>query len=116
PVLLIGAGDAAETFIREMARDRDGAFEVLGAIDEKGTRTGRRIHGVPVLGQLDDMPEIFQRLAKRDRKPQRVILTEPLERDELDYVLELAERQGATVARLPRLTDFSGSVEERLQI
>src|SRR3546814_321456 len=116
PVLLIGAGDAAETFIREMARDRDGAFEVLGAIDEKGTRIGRHIHGVSVLGQLDDMPEVFRRLAKRGRKPQRVILTKPLERDELDYVLELADSHGATVARLPRLTDFSGSLEERLQI
>ncbi|MGF1628855.1 MAG: nucleoside-diphosphate sugar epimerase/dehydratase [Kiloniellaceae bacterium] len=116
PVLLIGAGDAAETFIREMARDRDGAFEVLGAIDEKGTRIGRHIHGVPVVGELDDMPEVFRRLAKRERKPQRVILTKPLERHELDYVLELAESHGATVARLPRLTDFSGGIEERLQI
>lgn len=116
PVLLIGAGDAAETFIREMARDRDGPFEVLGVIDEKGTRIGRHIHGVPVFGQLDDLPEVFRRLAKRERKPQRIILTKPLERDELDTVLELADSQGATVARLPRLTDFSGGVEERLQI
>lgn len=116
PVLLVGAGDTAETFIREMGRDRDGAFEVLGAIDEKGTRIGRHIHGVPVFGRLDDMPEVLLRLARRDRKPQRVILTKPLERDELDYVLELADSHGATVARLPRLTDFSGSVEERLQI
>src|SRR3546814_11437549 len=38
PVLLIGAGDAAETFIREMPRDRDGAFEGLGDIHEKGDR------------------------------------------------------------------------------
>src|SRR3546814_9682462 len=116
PGLLIGAGDAAETFIREMARDHDGAFEVLGAIDEKGTRIGRHIHGVRVLGQLEDLPEVFRRLATRERKPQRVILTKPLERDELDYVLELADSHGATVARLPRLTDFSGSLEERLQI
>jgi len=116
PVLLVGAGDAAETFIREMARDRDGAFEVLGVIDEKGTRIGRHIHGVPVYGQLHDLPEVFTRLARRERKPQRLILTKPLERDEVDYVLELADRQGATVARLPRLTDFSGGVEERLQI
>ncbi|HMA15497.1 MAG TPA: nucleoside-diphosphate sugar epimerase/dehydratase [Kiloniellaceae bacterium] len=116
PVLLVGAGDAAETFIREMARDRDGPFEVLGVIDEKGTRIGRHIHGVPVFGQLDDLPEVFRRLARRERKPQRVILTKPLERDELDYVLELADSHGATVARLPRLTDFSGGVEERLQI
>src|SRR3546814_6585337 len=62
------------------------------------------------------MPEVFRRLAKRGRKPQRVILTKPLERDELDYVLELADSHGATVARLSRLTDFSGSLEERLQI
>src|SRR3546814_8324777 len=62
------------------------------------------------------MPEVFRRLAKRGRKPQRVILTKPLERDERDYVLELADSHGATVARLPRLTDFSGSLEERLQI
>src|SRR3546814_17520459 len=62
------------------------------------------------------MPEVFRRLAKRGRKPQRVILTKPLERDELDYVLELADSHGATVARLPRLPDFSGSLEERLQI
>ncbi|MEO3427920.1 nucleoside-diphosphate sugar epimerase/dehydratase [Pelagibius sp. CAU 1746] len=116
PVLLVGAGDAAETFIREMARDRDGPFEVLGTIDEKGTRIGRKIHGVPVLGQLSDLPEVFQHLAKRQRKPQRVILTKPLERDEVDFVLETADGQGATVARLPRLTDFSGGVEERLQI
>ncbi len=116
PVLLVGAGDAAETFIREMARDRDGAFEVLGVIDEKGTRIGRHIHGVPVFGRLHDLPEVFQRLVKRERRPQRLIVTKPLERDEIDYLLELADRHGATVARLPRLTDFSGGVEERLQI
>ena len=116
PVLLVGAGDAAETFIREMARDRDGAFEVLGVIDEKGTRIGRKIHGVPVFGDLHDLPGLFQRLSKRERKPQRLVLTKPLERDEVDYVLEFADNQGATVARLPRLTDFSGGLEERLQI
>jgi len=116
PVLLVGAGDAAETFIREMGRDRDGAFEVLGVIDEKGTRIGRHIHGVPVFGHLHDLPEVFQRLARRARKPQRLIVTKPLEREEVDYLLELADRHGATVARLPRLTDFSGGVEERLQI
>ena len=116
PVLLVGAGDATETFIREMARDRDSAFEVLGVIDEKGTRIGRHIHGVPVFGHLQDLPAVIQRLAKRDRKPQRLIVTKPLEREEVDYLLELADRHGATVARLPRLTDFSGGVEERLQI
>ncbi|NIA71027.1 polysaccharide biosynthesis protein [Pelagibius litoralis] len=116
PVLLIGAGDAAETFIREMARDRDGPFEVLGVIDEKGMRTGRHIHGVRIFGTLDDLPDVVARLAKRERKPQRLILTKPLTRDELEALLHYADTQGATVARLPRLTDFSGGVEDRLHI
>ncbi len=116
PVLLVGASDAAETFIREMARDRDGPFEVLGVIDEKGTRTGRSIHGVKVLGDLDDLPAVFRTLARRERKPQRVILTKPLTRDEVETVLGCADDEGATVARLPRLTDFSGGVEDRLHI
>ncbi|WP_420345811.1 polysaccharide biosynthesis protein [Pelagibius sp.] len=116
PVLLVGAGDAAETFIREMARDRDGPFEVLGVIDEKGTRTGRNIHSVKVLGDLDDLPSVFHRLARRERKPQRLILTKPLTREEVETVLGYADDEGATVARLPRLTDFSGGVEDRLHI
>jgi FlaA1/EpsC-like NDP-sugar epimerase len=116
PVLLIGSGDAAETFIREMGRDRHSAFEVLGAMDEKGTRSGRNIHGVPIYGDLEALPEVFAKLAKRSRKPQRIVLTKPLEREEVDFVLAFADAQGATVARLPRLTDFSGGIEERLQI
>ena len=116
PVLLIGAGDAAETFIREMARDRNGPFEVQGVIDEKGTRIGRRIHGVRVLGELEDLPDIVRRVTHRDRKPQRFIMTKPLARDEVETVLAYADAEGATVARLPRLTDFSGGIEDRLQI
>ncbi len=116
PVLLVGAGDAAETFIREMARDRNGSFEVLGVIDEKGTRTGRHIHGVRVYGGLDDLPEVVRRLARRERKPQRLILTKPLTREEVETLLDYADKEGATVARLPRLTDFSGGIEDRLHI
>jgi len=50
PVLLVGAGDAAELFIREMARDRTAPFQVAGILDMDGRRVGQRIHGVPVLG------------------------------------------------------------------
>ena len=37
PVLLIGAGDEADLFIREMAR-RVGSYRAVGIIDEKGRR------------------------------------------------------------------------------
>src|SRR3546814_9372059 len=62
------------------------------------------------------MPGVCGRRAKRGRKPKGGSLTQQLERDEVGYVGELADSHGAAVARLSRLTAFSGSLEERLQI
>ncbi len=117
PVLLIGAGDAAEVFIREMARDRHGAYEVLGVVDEKGTRVGRRIHDVPVLGSLEALTEVLHKLSRRDRMPQRLVLTKRLNRQAMQKLLDVADAAGATVARLPRMTAFAeGDAENKLEI
>ncbi len=81
PVLLVGAGDAAETFIREMARDAGAPFEVVGLIDPSGRSTGQRIRGVPVLGDLAGAPAALARLRRGGRAPQRLIVAqEPLGR------------------------------------
>ena len=65
PVLLVGAGDAAETFIREIARERIATYRIVGVLDEKGSRVGRHIHNVPVLGTPDNLPEVIRQLAKK---------------------------------------------------
>jgi O-antigen biosynthesis protein WbqV len=115
PVLLIGVGDAAEVFIREMARDRDAPYEVIGVVDEKGTRVGRRIHGVPILGHVDDLLGILERLTGRGRRPQRFILTKRPTREAFERILDLADARGMTIARLPRLTEFRSGEAERFE-
>ncbi|MHA1152659.1 MAG: polysaccharide biosynthesis protein [Alphaproteobacteria bacterium] len=115
PVLLIGVGDAAEVFVREMARDRDAPYEVLGLVDEKGTRVGRRIHGVPVIGHLNDLDSLLSEVARKGRQPQRLILTKRPTRDELEQILDLAHARGMTIAHLPRLTEFQSGEAERLE-
>jgi len=106
PVLLIGVGDAAEVFIREMGRDAAAAYEVLGLIDVGDQRVGREVRGVPVLGDLQGLPQVLESLATRGRQAQRLILTKRLERDQMQALLDLAEARGMTIARLPRLTEF----------
>lgn len=115
PVLLIGVGDRAEVFIREMARDRDGPYEVLGIVDEKGTRVGRRIHGISVLGHLNDLERVVDAVGARNRPPQKIIVTKRLERDDLARILEIADGRGIAIARLRRLTEFR-SGEDRLKL
>lgn len=102
PVLLIGAGDEAELFIREQARDRRAPYKVVGVIDEKGRRVGREIHGVAVLGALVDVEKIIEQT-----RPRRLILTkERLGGEEVRALLAITEGLGLTLARLPRLSEL----------
>lgn len=116
PVLLIGAGDSAEVFIRELARNHDAPYRVLGVIDEKGTRIGRRMHGVPILGHLDDLPNILADLTRRERVPQRLVLTKVLERDDMEQLLDLVDANGMTLARIPKLTELQSGDEPTVEL
>ena len=106
PVLLVGAGDAAELFIREMARDRTAPFQVAGILDMDGRRVGQRIHGVPVLGGIASGQRVIDDLRRRERPPQRLIVTRETAPPQLRRLLDLAEANGMTLARLPRLAEL----------
>lgn len=107
PVLLIGAGDDAETFIRAMARHHHRTYRIVGVVDEKGHRTGRYIHTVKVLGSLDEIDAVLARLQRRNSLPRRLIVTKQhLPRPTMRRLLDLAEANGMALSRLPALTDF----------
>lgn len=107
PVLLLGAGDEAELFIRAMARGEGAEYQVVGIVSLSGTRIGRAIHGIEVLGTAEELPILAERLTQRGLKPQRLILTkDDLKPEDLRQLLESAEQLGMALARLPRLTEF----------
>lgn len=103
-VLLIGSGDEAESFIRALASDPHPSFRVIGLIDEKERRVGLLIHGIPVLGGVDDLETVVERLARRDRQPERLILTKGRDRIDGEMVrrlVDIADRLGLAVSRMP---------------
>jgi O-antigen biosynthesis protein WbqV len=112
-VLLVGAGDAAELFIRATNRNPASAYHAVGLVDEKGSRIGRNIHGVHVLGDIAGIPLVVERLGRQGQRPQRLILTkEKIDGAVVRSLLECAESLGITLARLPRLTDFRDNVDD----
>jgi FlaA1/EpsC-like NDP-sugar epimerase len=116
PVLLLGAGDGAELFIRAMQHEPTAHYRVVGIVDEKGTRVGRDIHGVPVLGTPTELAAITERCARRGRRPQRLIVTkENLEASLLRNLLERADALGLTLARAPRMTDLKAALSDGLE-
>jgi O-antigen biosynthesis protein WbqV len=117
PVLLIGASDGAELFISEMRRDRHANYEAVGIVGLNNTRVGRSIHRVPVLGTLDALPTIIERLTEQDRRPQRLILTQPnIEGAVVRQLLDQAAALGLPLARMPRVTELQSGVTDELQI
>lgn len=117
PVLLVGAGDEAEAFIRDIARQPGAAYRIVGILDEKGRRVGRQIRNVPVLGMPDELPAVMRRLALRAERPQRMIVTKRgLDPAFMRHLLDLAETHGMAMARLPRLTEFQSGIGDGIEV
>lgn len=57
-ILLIGAGNAGEKILREMNENPSLNYHVVGFIDDNPNKRGRSIHGIPVLGRVNELKEI----------------------------------------------------------
>ena len=57
-VILIGAGSAAQTIIREIRRP-DSRYMAVGCLDDDRSKLGIRIDNARVLGTVDQLPEVL---------------------------------------------------------
>ena len=111
PVLLVGAADGAEMFVRAIARNPAIAYQIVGIVGEKSGRVGRNIHGIQVLGTIDDLVTIHRKLSLADKAPQRIIITkEDIDKSSMQKLITNADTLGVSLSRMPRLTDFQGNV------
>ena len=60
--LIVGAGDAGEMLVREIERNSGLKYKVVGFVDDDPKKHGRRIHGVEVLGTIDQLPHLVPHL------------------------------------------------------
>jgi O-antigen biosynthesis protein WbqV len=103
--LLVGTGEGAELFLSALARERPARFAVLGLLALSARETGRRIHGLPILGSLDQAELVLERLANEGALPGLIILASAeIEGPALQTLLAAAEARGLRVARAPSPT------------
>ncbi len=55
PVLVFGAGDAAVSLLKELARSLE--WQPVGLLDDSPDKRGRLLHGVKVLGSFETVPQ-----------------------------------------------------------
>jgi FlaA1/EpsC-like NDP-sugar epimerase len=62
-ILLVGCNDSAEMAVREMKSSRENAYEPVGFVDDDARKKGLTIHGLPILGNIEELPEIIRKKA-----------------------------------------------------
>jgi O-antigen biosynthesis protein WbqV len=116
-VLLVGAGDGAELFIRALRRSEDSNYRAVGIVSDRPDRIGKQIHGIEVIGPASDIAGTVKKLKAAGVRPQRLVLT----KDDMDgarvrSLLDQADALGLTMARLPSLTDFKSGVSDKVEV
>ncbi len=103
PVMILGAGDAAVSLLKELLRSRD--WRVLGLLDDDPNKRHRLIHGVRVMGALEDLPRIARTL-----KIKHVIIAMPsVAYQKRRQIIEVCNRARVTVLTVPKFSELTAS-------
>ena len=101
PVLVAGAGSAADFLLRELARNPSG-LRVVGLLDDNTSKLGRFIQGVPVIGSLDEVAIWAKKMNVDD-----VILALPSAAHEIrKRITQLCTDGAIKVSTVPSLEDL----------
>ncbi|MFP4498953.1 MAG: polysaccharide biosynthesis protein [Vulcanimicrobiota bacterium] len=99
-VIIVGANDAGEATLRTILRTRDSQRTPVGFIDDDPAKQNTTIHNIPVLGNLEDLPEII-----RERQIQEIIIALPSP-SLIQKIIKESENLKVDFKVVPRLCDI----------
>lgn len=101
-LLIVGAGNAGEALLREITRLRAG-FKVVGFADDDPHKRGTNIHGISVLGRVDDLPKI----CKKYDIDEIAIAIPSATRAQLRRVIQVCQGTKLRFRTVPSITDIA---------
>jgi FlaA1/EpsC-like NDP-sugar epimerase len=107
-VLIVGAGEAGEMLVRDLKRKHREQYTPVAFVDDHARRQGRDIHGIPVLGTVEDIVRLSE-----ERAVDLIMLAIPSAGSrQLRRAVEQCERTGLPFRYVPRLKDLiSGKIK-----
>jgi FlaA1/EpsC-like NDP-sugar epimerase len=101
-VLIAGAGRAGEMLARDLLRDPERSLEPVGFVDDKRRKLGAEIHGIRVLGNCAQIPELVDRL-----EIDLILLALPSARSrQLRRIVEYCEAADTPFRTIPCMQDL----------
>jgi FlaA1/EpsC-like NDP-sugar epimerase len=97
--IIVGAGDAAERLLNDLPRC---GYMAVGLVDDEPGKIGGRIHGVSVIGSINDLPRLV-----RKRAVEEVLIAIPSATGrQMRRITTLCEQSGARFRTVPGMADL----------
>jgi len=101
--LIVGAGNAGEALLREILRMPVTQYDVVGLIDDDSVKQGTHIHGIPILGTVEQLPEICE-----EHKIEEIAIAMPSASPrQLRRVIHVCEGIKIKFQTVPSITDIA---------
>jgi len=101
--LIVGAGNAGEALLREIHRMPVAEYEVIGFIDDEPAKQGINIHGIPVLGTVEQLSEMC-----KERNIEEIAIAMPSASPaELRRVVQVCTGTKIRFRTVPSITDIA---------
>ena len=101
--LIVGAGNAGEALLREILRMPVTQYDVVGLIDDDSVKQGTHIHGIPILGTVEQLPGICE-----ERKIEEIAIAMPsASPKQLRRVIQVCEGTTIRFRTVPSITDIA---------
>jgi len=101
-VLLIGAGSAGEKLLREIMENAALSYDVAGFLDDDPQKRGHAIHGVPVLGPIQDIEKIVH----KEEIEEIIIAISAVSSNKMRKIVRSCEETGLPCRTLPGIGEL----------
>ena len=102
-VAIIGAGAIGEQILMDLLKRQDEGIEPVCFLDDNKQKHGLDIHGIPVIGSPDILPEIKERA----RISEIILTLPPTASKRIKEINALAQKAGINTLTIPSVGDIS---------
>ncbi|ABW66819.1 polysaccharide biosynthesis protein [Desulfosudis oleivorans] len=101
-VIILGAGDCGEKIYREIAHNPSLGFQVVGFLDDNPVKVGKKIHGLPVLGEIAGVSKFVARLSIDEL----IIAIPTATPEQMRTIVALCEKSGIPYKTVPGFSEL----------
>jgi FlaA1/EpsC-like NDP-sugar epimerase len=108
-LLIIGAGDCGEKIYREIRDNARLSYNVVGFLDDDNAKRGKKIHSIPVLGEIEDI----QAIVKKFGADEALIAIPSASSQQMRTIVNLCKDSGVEFKTIPGMGELiNGKVIE----